>query len=286
MKKYNIDEELIIGINTPKKKGASNKKLAPKKNNKNNKKNKVNKNKVKIIVRCTSLIILIAFVIIFLMISPVFNITTIEVTGNETLSNEKIISLSEIQLGENIFRLSGKKIREKIKSNAYVDTVDIKRKLPNGINIVVKERTARYMLEYADGFVYVNSQGYMIDLSGERKEIPILTGCITETANMIVGNRIDIEDLNKLSTANKIMKEANSNEIDSIITKIDISDEENYKLIIESEGKTVYLGNCSDITTRIARLKAVLEKTGGREGEIFIDGNTASQNPIFRERID
>lgn len=285
MKNYNIDEELIIGINTPKRKGASGKKPAPKKNKKKNQK-KINKSKVKLIVRCTSLLILIIIIIIFLMISPVFNISTIEVTGNATLSSDKIISLSEIQIGENIFRISGKGITQKIKSNAYVDSVNIKRKFPNCINIIVKERTIRYMLEYADGYVYVNSQGYMLDLTADRKEVPIITGCTTETADMIVGNRMKVEDLKRLSTANKIVKEASSNEIANLITKIDISDEENYKLILETEGKTVYLGNCSDITTRIARLKAVLEKTAGKEGEIFIDGNTASQNPIFRERID
>ena len=97
MKGYNIDEELIIGINTPKKKEASNKKLASNKK-KVKKKNTINSTKVKLVVRCTSLIILSILLLIFLMISPIFNITNIEVEGNTLLSKEKLLVCQKFRL--------------------------------------------------------------------------------------------------------------------------------------------------------------------------------------------
>lgn len=292
MEQFNIDEEVVIGVTPIKqKKGAGKKKLAPKKKNnkkiKNNnkKKKKINNKKLNRIIKCTSFIVLGIVLLIFLMVSPIFNIENIEIEGNSILSNEKIISLSEIHIDENIFRINKMSVKEKIKSNAYVENVEISRKLPNTIQIQIKERKVKYMLEYADGYVYVNSQGYMIDISKDKKEVPIIIGYSTENTDIAIGNRLKNEDLKGIEMANKIVEVANSNEITSLITKIDISNSKNYTLILETEGKKIYLGDCTDLTTRIARAKAIIEKTAGKEGEIFLDGNTSTENPRFKENV-
>ena len=292
MEQFNIDEEVVIGVTPIKqKKGAGKKKLAPKKKNnkkmKNNnkKKKKINNKKLNRIIKCTSFIVLGIVLLIFLMVSPIFNIENIEIEGNSILSNEKIISLSEIHIDENIFRINKMSVKEKIKSNAYVESVEISRKLPNTIQIQIKERKVKYMLEYADGYVYVNSQGYMIDISKDKKEVPIIIGYSTENTDIAIGNRLKNEDLKGIEMANKIVEVANSNEITSLITKIDISNSKNYTLILETEGKKIYLGDCTDLTTRIARAKAIIEKTAGKEGEIFLDGNTSTENPRFKENV-
>lgn len=292
MEQFNIDEEVVIGVTPIKqKKGAGKKKLAPKKKNnkkiKNNnkKKKKINNKKLNRIIKCTSFIVLGIVLLIFLMVSPIFNIENIEIEGNSILSNEKIISLSEIHIDENIFRINKMLVKEKIKSNAYVESVEISRKLPNTIQIQIKERKVKYMLEYADGYVYVNSQGYMIDISKDKKEVPIIIGYSTENTDIAIGNRLKNEDLKGIEMANKIVEVANSNEITCLITKIDISNSKNYTLILETEGKKIYLGDCTDLTTRIARAKAIIEKTAGKEGEIFLDGNTSTENPRFKENV-
>lgn len=279
MNKLNLEDEIIIGVTPVKnKKGAGKKKLAPVKKKKNNR-------NISILIRCTSLIVLIIILLVFLMVSPMFNITKIYIEGNTILSNEKIISLSGVNLGENIFRISKTSIKSKLTSNAYVENVRINRELPNILKIEITERTVKYMIEYADGYVYINSQGYMIDISKEKKEVPIIIGYSTENTSIEVGNRLSNEDLERLQVANKIIKETDSNEITNLVTKINISNDKNYTLILESQGKTIYLGNCSDITTRIARLKAILEKTEGEEGEIFIDGNLSTDLPRFRKNV-
>ena len=48
---------------------------------------------------------------IFIFVSPVFNISKIEVKGNEIISSDTIISLSGIKTNENIFRISKKKYK-------------------------------------------------------------------------------------------------------------------------------------------------------------------------------
>ena len=43
------------------------------------------------------------------MFSPLFNIKTIEVEENELISKNEIISLSQIQIDENIFKFNKRK---------------------------------------------------------------------------------------------------------------------------------------------------------------------------------
>lgn len=203
--KFNFDNEIVIGVTIPetkKKKGAKekNKKSNNKKSKKNPKKETYNKrqakNKDKIdkkpiekkqkndflktfIKWCILIVALIAAIIFFLM-SPLFNISEIQVLNNNKISSETIISLSKIEIGQNIYKTTKTKIKKNIKENAYIENVKIKRKLPNKIEIDVKERKATYMLEYAGSYAYINNQGYILEISEEKLQVPIIVGYKTK----------------------------------------------------------------------------------------------------------
>lgn len=226
--------------------------------------------------------IIIAFC---LLSSNIFNIKTITVVGNKKLSNEEIISLSRIQKYTNLFKINKLQSMENIKENAYIEEVNIKRKFPAEIQIEVKERIPKYMLQFADSYVYINSQGYMLEISNEKLEVPILIGITTDLSNIQAGNRLNEEDLKKMNMVIHIFETANSNEIGHLITKIDISDDKNYTLILETEGKTVYLGDCTELNTRILYLKSILELEKGVSGELFLNEDLNDQKVHFKPSI-
>lgn len=248
--------------------------------NKEKKSKKINK-----VLKTITLLLLIGGTITFAMISPIFNLKNITVTGNSQISKEEIISLSGIQLEENIFRISNLKTINNIKQNPYINEITVNKKIPNTIEINIVERQPSYMLEYGNGYVYVNNQGYMLEISSIRKELPIIIGTVTSKENYKAGNRLDEEDLIKLGTVIKIMNAAQNSEISHLITTIDIRNAENYTLYLETEKKTVYLGDCSNLETRILFLVAILEKEKGIEGEIFINMNLNTDNAYFRESV-
>ena len=172
--------------------------------------------------------------------------------------------------------------REKIKENAYIENVEITKKIPSTVEIKVEEREAKYMLQFADSYVYINNQGYMLEISNEKLDIPILIGFTTDLSNIKAGNRINVADLNKMNMVIKIYETAKSNGLGNLITKIDISNEKNYTIILEKEGKTVYLGDCSELNTRILYLKSILETSQGKSGELFLNVDLNSQEAYFR----
>lgn len=297
-KKKKYEDEIIIGVTrlpdkkkegTPKKEKKRNTKKqtskTPKQENKNINNEPIKNKKGKKIKILIIIILLVLIAIIAAMLSPLFNIKSIKVVGNSILQSEEIISLSGISLEENIFKVRKLKTIDNIKQNAYINDVAIHKKLPNTIEIQVKERRPSFMLEYGNGYVYLNNQGYMLEISSIKKEIPILLGTTTSKENYKQGNRLNTEDLQKLGTAIKIMSVAQTHNIANLITTIDITNSEDYKLRLEQEKKTVYLGDCSYLETRIASLLSILNNEKDIEGEVFINMNINVRKPYFRESI-
>lgn len=273
-----MDDEIIIGVeNKPKKQTPNKSKKTSKKPNNKKKKGKVRK-QAKILFG----IILFIILIVLLLCSPLFDIKNIQVEGNSELSNEKLISISSLQLHTNIFKFNKGLVKEKIKENAYVESVEITRILPSTVKITVDERIPKYMLQFADSYVYINNQGYMLEISNEKLELPILIGFTTDLSNIKAGNRINVADLKKMDMVIKIYEAAKSNGLGELVTKIDISNDKNYAIILETEGKTVYLGDCSELNTRILYLKSILETLQGKSGELFLNIDLNSQDAYFR----
>ena len=273
-----MEDEIIIGVeNKPKQ-------TSNKKNKKSKKNKKVNHKKGKMRKQAKVVFGIVIFIVIFILVlcSPIFDIKNIETEGNSQISNEKLISISSLQLHTNIFKFNKGIIKEKIKENAYIDTVEVTRKLPSTVQITVTERVPKYMLQFADSYVYINNQGYMLEISNEKLEIPILIGFTTDLSNIKAGNRINVEDLKKMDMVIKIYEAAKSNGLGELITKIDISNEKNYSIILEKEGKKVYLGECTELNTRILYLKSILETLNGKSGELFLNIDLNSQEAYFR----
>ena len=72
-----------------------------------------------------------------------FTVDGIAVVGNEDISDDEILKLSELKTGENIFDVHPLFAQHRIKQNLYIEKVRVKRKLPNKIEISVTERSGQ-----------------------------------------------------------------------------------------------------------------------------------------------
>ena len=237
------------------------------------------------VAKWTTIFAILIGAIIYVLLSPLFAIKKINVNTDGKLNEQEIISLSAINLNENIFKYTKKQIKENIKENSYVEEVDIKRKFPDEIQITIKERFPKFMITYGNAYVYINNQGYILEISKEYQELPILKGIKTTDEEIEVGKRLCNEDLQKLTTVLKIMEVANSEGLLNLITYIDIENIQDYKFIMDSEEKTVYLGDCSSLDERMLWVKSILEKEKGIAGEIIVNMDLNIDKPFFRERV-
>jgi len=243
--------------------------------------NKIKKNNKGILGRVLIIFAIVILAIILIFVSGIFNISEIIIEGNDKISNEQIISISQIQKGSNVFSISKKNIEKNLQQNSYINNSVIKRILPNKIKIYINERQAEYAVEYANGYFYIDSDGHMLEISNNEQNLPIIIGMNSE---FIENDVLNNEDLKKLNMILKIMKTAKNNELDNLISKIDVSNEENYIIYLDTQGKVAYLGNGNDLNTRFLYIKAILKEKQGKTGEIFVNVDLNSEYVYFREK--
>ena len=295
---FDFDKEIVIGmprISDDKEKNKKNKKTSvnTNKNMQNAKKKLTKQQQIAIkkkkailkIVKVLTLIIVIIGVSIYVALSPLFNIKEINVTGNSKLSKEEIISLSELKTDENTFKVSKKNIKNKVKANAYIENVKIRRKLPDKVEIIVVERVATYMIPFANSYIYINNQGYMLEITSQKAEMPAIVGISTPEEELHEGQRLISEDLVKLGEVLQIMESANANELVDLITKIDISNRQDYILTLEKEKKAIHLGDVSNLSTKMAYVKKILNDEKGVKGEILVNTDLTNKGAVFREKV-
>ena len=304
-KKFDFNDEIVIGV-TPKKQIQNNKnkttksnktKSSKKKRNSNtrirnefnetnttkikNKKRKKRKSSKKI-MGIFSGILLIGVIAVFAFTAPIFNITQIEVKDNSQVSSDTIISLSGLKKGENIFKFNSS-IIQNIKENQYVEEVKIKRKLPGTIQISITERNIKYQIKLINSYAYIDKNGYILEISSVKKEVPIIVGLNVTENDLINKKRLEIKDLEKLNKIQKIIEASKSIDIDSIITEVNIENDENYYIYIESQNKKIYIGNTNNLQNKMLYVKKILEEEKEHSGTGFVNGDIGSGfKPYFR----
>ena len=222
----------------------------------------------------------------FATCSPIFNITDIEVLNNSMVSSDTVISLSGINTNENIFRFIATKASNNIKQNAYIEDVKIVRVLPNKVQIEVTEREPKFSIPVLGEFAYISTQGYILQITQNELNLPIIYGLQTAEENIVAGNRIVEKDLVSLETILKIMNAMKDSGLSEKVTSIDISNKNDYSIYMQEERKTIHLGDGSDLSNKILYVMAILEKEKDVAGEIFANGDLNSDFKVyFREEL-
>ncbi len=289
---FNFNTEVVLGINKSKEKEKEEKKSRKKKRKqvkktheqKYEKKNRAKKKKLnKVVITIITIVVLLVIITIFALMAPIFNITSIDVQGNNKINKEEIISLSSLKIGDNIFRFNNS-IISKIKENAYIESAEIKRNLPGTVIISVKERTVKYQVNIINGYTYIDKNGYILEQSSTKSEVPVIVGLKTTEDGLLNQERLQEEDLETLNDISKILDAAKTIGKDNLITEINVENEHDYVLYLESENKRIHIGDTSNLTNKMLYVQKILEGEQGKSGTAYVNGDiSAGFKPYFRE---
>ena len=260
------------------------------KNTKLTEKQKIAKKRRKLVLKICKWLTLFCIIIgaiIYAMLSPIFNITSIEVSGNSKISSETILSLSGLAINQNIFNFSTSQVKNNIKQNAYIESVEISRRFPDKVEISVEERVATFVLAIGNAYAYINNQGYILEITSNKGSYPIISSYETPVEQIKEGSRLVTEDLEKLNDVLRIMEAISigDNNISKLITQINIQDKTNYILTLEKEKKNIYLGDTSNLSTKVLLINQILKEEKDNEGTIYLNVNLNTESPYFRETV-
>lgn len=132
--------------------------------------------KASIVKLIVIMIVVICVLAIFAFNLSLFDIKNIEVEGNKILKEEEIIKQSGIK-NKNLFRVSPKKIIQRISSIPYIKSVKIEKNIPETVRINVKERNKTFLLEGGGTYMLVDSEGVILEgIDGEDENLPLVKG--------------------------------------------------------------------------------------------------------------
>ncbi len=231
---------------------------------------------LKILLKLIIVIGILAGIIAFLFVSPVFEITEIVVNGSNEISESVYIAMSGIELGDNIFSIDKNNIIITMKKEPYVESVEIKNIYPNKIEINAVERKISYLAEQDSKYYYLDKNGYLLETNLAPLDYLIIKGCITDFGKIDIGGRIEEGDISKFNDLIKIVDAVENNNIEAKLNSINIENSNDYILEFEEEKKTIMLGDASNISAKMAWVSMFIREKKGESGIIHLN-----VEPIF-----
>ena len=201
--------------------------------------------------------ILLITALIILSFSPFFNITNIKIEGNLRLTENSIVSVSNIKLGQNILRINKKTIKENLMQLPYVEEISIKRNWPDTIEISVVEKGAIAKIMTFGAIITIDENGLVLESYTDASNIDIPLINKIDVVSYGVNKEIETPDIEKINNILEVLKIFKKNDMLNIVEKVEKDDN---ILIYTKSGHVVNLGNITDLDYKAKRVKAVIEK--------------------------
>ena len=212
--------------------------------------------KRRMIIGLSLFIVLLVAVGAVLSLTVLFPIKQITAKGSEKYTSEQIVALSGINIGDNLFmsKVKTETIREKL---PYIESVKIKRTLPDSIAITVKD-AAPYACYYSDGAYHtVCRSGYVLESGSEKPDS--LFEIRADGVKCVLGKAVVFSEEGTEDLILEIGRLAE--EYGLSLNCIDVTDE--IALTVKAENRfVVNLGTSNYLDKKFAHLSGMIKNIG------------------------
>lgn len=158
----------------------------------------------------------------FFLHSGVFTVKTITVKGNQHFTAAQVQKLADLKTGINLFEFRAGKCEEKLEEDPYVAEADIKRKLPSGIEITVKERQEAAVVQIGKQYVLLDRNGIVLQIADKMPRLTLLSGFTVASAS--ADEQIETKDTDAYKRVMEVLKTMEASDL--FFKKIEISGRE------------------------------------------------------------
>ena len=193
--------------------------------------------------------------------TPLFQVNGFDVEGNFSMTDEKVIALSGIEPGDNIFYAGLGSARRSLRENPFVEDVTIRRKLPDRIVVQLTERRSVGYIVTTDGYVQVGEDGRLLAIqqSLSNYSLPVISG--VELSELpAIGGFIQNE---KLKQALEVLQHCDQSLLNNI-AELNVG-QDYYILAYTNQKVEVRLGGLDNIEQRLQDLNQILTTVVGTQ---------------------
>ncbi len=204
------------------------------------------------------------------------------VEGNDTISDEDIITLSGIREGDHFFTIDKEKCKSGIESATKLEYLGMDYELSGVLTITVRERyEAAQLMAGEEEYVVVDKEGIALDKSGFRTDYPLIQGIGVTEYSLAYGVRVD--DTSKLEKICTLLSEIEAHYLVSEISVINIAN--NGDITMEcNNGIKVDFGqvmSAEDVCRKVIWIQSVLPKLAEAGYDSGVLNVTAEQQATF-----
>lgn len=218
--------------------------------------------KIRVAVLLACVFILLIGILLILSCTVFFPISSVNVSGSSLYESSKIIDASEIEIGDKLFGISEKRVRENLTVKLpYIKDIQLKRNLFDSVEIIVTETS--------DAFCYQqNGRYYTADTDNkalavfEAKPQGITEIIAAGLPDITVGHNIDIgaDSLALVNNIYGILKKADIN-----IDSLNISDPAAITATVEGRF-SVNFGTLENIEQKTEHLRYMINEINSKNG--------------------
>ncbi|MDW7675709.1 MAG: cell division protein FtsQ/DivIB, partial [Bacillota bacterium] len=223
---------------------------------KNKLKHKSNKSNIHSNKAQYTIIILLSIIsIYFFLQSPFFAVDKIYVAGTQRLTVNEVLSLAQVQPGENILKLKSQRIKELLMTHPWIREAEINITLPSTVTINVIERRAEAVLIIESNYYVVDDEGIVMRQIQNLAEIllPTITGLnISHQVNE--GDKLVSKEANTALTTLAALPE----DLKNNVSELSVSDGLNLFL---TGGMEIKLGGDEKIADKLKMLSDIYNNT-------------------------
>ncbi len=200
----------------------------------------------------------VAFLAIIMLVSPIFHVTNVEITGINKLKKENIIETLKLKGGtENIFAFNSINAKKILKANAYVKDVSIRKIIPDTLQINIKERVPRGYIQNSNAYLYIDGEGRVLETKAAKDEkLPLLVGLQFEQA--VIGQILDVANKESFAVLIDLSKQLEKYSLYENISGVDISDIDNIHIFVNNDNLDVCFGKYMNADWKISAIKEIL----------------------------
>lgn len=230
----------------------------------------IDKSSAKPSAALAAVLAIMVFGALFIGAYLITSVKTITVYGNSEYSDEKIINLSGLYTGRNIFLCDLSAAKKAIEKDPYLKCESVSKKLPSTIVIRVSERREFAALFSGNGaYCVIDREGCVLDVGRSQESVEgLLPVYGLGSMGFSVGTSIT-DDAGKLRPYTLMQILETIGDRLWAIHSIDVSNSSNVKLIT-SDGVTVILGDSVNIPSKIERMFIALPKIDPEKADIAV----------------
>lgn len=208
--------------------------------------------------------------------SALFALDEVVIDGNQYLRVEEVLSLAGIDMGMNLFDINLRAAEARLKKDPRVAEAHFVRRLPRGIDLTLEERVPIAYVPLEHGFAAMDVAGRVLTVNVEtRLRLPRIA-LAEAPASISPGDMLTGDSLNpRLQIA-----EALRPDLVGRVREIQLHDNK-IELMLDDDQVRVQLGEPTNITEKLERLRVVLRSIGSGNSITEIDLRFP-QSPVLR----